>query len=360
MTSKERILTALLGEQPDRVPIFDFVYSRRLYKEVLGRAPECYNSEDAIRCAEKVGFDMVVIPLSGFAGIDGNHSNGNCYDDEWGISYKKDPSSWPASAPIAFPLKEPSDWAAYRLPDPKDPKRVSDIKVGVQLGKELELSVIGALRGPFSAAWLLFGLERFCLLLYDRPDIVDETLKAVTDFYISAGHQIMKQGVDGLLIADDYGSTEASMISPELFRKHIVPQISRMVGSFKSKNIPIIMHSDGNLNSLIGDIVSTGVHAYHPIQRKAHMDLAHVKQNYGKELCLIGNVDNASTLVTGSVDDVKAETIECLRVGAHGGGYILASDHSLHDDIPNENIFVMVETGLKYGKYPLALDSVKI
>jgi len=41
--------------------------------------------------------------------------------------------------------------------------------------------------------------------------------------------------------------------------------------------------------------------------------------------------------------------------GAPGGGYVLATDHSLHDDISLENIRAYVETAHRYGTYPLDL-----
>lgn len=46
---------------------------------------------------------------------------------------------------------------------------------------------------------------------------------------------------------------------------------------------------------------------------------------------------------------------ECIRVAAPGGGYCLGSDHSVHDDIPNENVFALYEAGRRYGRYPICL-----
>jgi uroporphyrinogen decarboxylase len=57
----------------------------------------------------------------------------------------------------------------------------------------------------------------------------------------------------------------------------------------------------------------------------------------------------------GTPDDVRNEVLECLKVAATGGGYILATDHSLHDDIPLENVYTLIDTVKKYGKYPLNL-----
>jgi uroporphyrinogen decarboxylase len=58
-------------------------------------------------------------------------------------------------------------------------------------------------------------------------------------------------------------------------------------------------------------------------------------------------------MVTGTPEDVEREALECLRIAAPGGGYILATDHSLHDDIPTDNIRAYIEAAKKYGRYPL-------
>jgi uroporphyrinogen-III decarboxylase len=88
----------------------------------------------------------------------------------------------------------------------------------------------------------------------------------------------------------------------------------------------------------------------------ATMDLLTVKQKYNGRICPIGNVNNKTTMVTGTPDDVIKETIECLKIGAPGGGYILSTDHSLHDDIPLENAMALIETVHKFGKYPLKIE----
>ena len=58
-------------------------------------------------------------------------------------------------------------------------------------------------------------------------------------------------------------------------------------------------------------------------------------------------------MVTGTPEDVIKETLECLKIGAPGGGYVISTDHSLHDDIPLENIKALIDTVMKYGTYPV-------
>jgi uroporphyrinogen decarboxylase len=79
------------------------------------------------------------------------------------------------------------------------------------------------------------------------------------------------------------------------------------------------------------------------------MDLRAIKEQYGHRFCIIGNIDSSKTLPYGSIEDVAAEVKEAIDIAAPGGGYILASDHSLHDGIPIENILEMFRVGKEYG-----------
>ena len=79
------------------------------------------------------------------------------------------------------------------------------------------------------------------------------------------------------------------------------------------------------------------------------MDLKRIKKDYGKRFCIVGNIDSSGTLPYGSPDDVRAEVRQAITDAAEGGGYILASDHSLHDGISMENIQAMFDEGLKAG-----------
>ena len=97
------------------------------------------------------------------------------------------------------------------------------------------------------------------------------------------------------------------------------------------------------------DFAQTKIASIHPLQRTAGMDLRAVKEQYGDRFCIIGNVDSSRTLPYGTPEDVKAEVKEAIEIAAPEGGYVLASDHSLHDGIPVENILALRDAGLKYG-----------
>jgi uroporphyrinogen decarboxylase len=81
------------------------------------------------------------------------------------------------------------------------------------------------------------------------------------------------------------------------------------------------------------------------------MDLAAVKQRYAGRLCPIGNVDNKITMTSGTPAQIEAEVRDCLASAKAGGGYILSTDHSIHDGMPYENVMAYLAAARRYGGY---------
>ena len=52
---------------------------------------------------------------------------------------------------------------------------------------------------------------------------------------------------------------------------------------------------------------------------------------------------------------IEAEVIRKLRIGASGGGYVMSTDHSLHQGIPIVNVDAYLKYAKQSGAYPLNL-----
>ena len=111
------------------------------------------------------------------------------------------------------------------------------------------------------------------------------------------------------------------------------------------------MHTDGDVQPLIDDLVKIGLNALHPIEPKA-MDINLLKKKYQNRLCLIGNIDMAGSLGRGTPDEVRQEVKERIRNVAPGGGYAVGSSNSVASYIPIENYRAMIEATFEYGQYP--------
>jgi uroporphyrinogen decarboxylase len=57
MKPRERFVTALRCETPDRVPVYDFLFSRRLMQELLGYTTELHEGATQVKLATKLGLD---------------------------------------------------------------------------------------------------------------------------------------------------------------------------------------------------------------------------------------------------------------------------------------------------------------
>lgn len=351
----ERFVTALNHDTPDRVPVFDFLFSPRLQKELLGYTTELYDGESQIKLAAKLGLDAQFMPINGYCGFEEEpHAKGTHYQDEWGITYVKD--GWPVMVQIDVPIKNRRDWNNYRLPDPDAPHRVKMIRDAVK-ANETEMAIIAGFLGPFTMMyWYFMDLANLSLTVYDDPALIDEMCTAYVQWTLEAVRLAHEAGgIHAFAIADDWGGTTGLLMSPAHLRRFFIKPFTQIVQGMKRYGLPVMMHNDGNLWPVMDDLVGSGIDGFHPVERAASMDLQTIKDRYRARLCPIGNINNKTTMVTGTPEDVKREALECLKVAAHGGGYVLATDHSLHDDIPLENIRAYIEVAREHGKYPLKL-----
>ena len=355
MNSRERVLTALKGGTPDRVPVWEYLFSLKHQKEVMGYNTELYDGKTQAVMAAKLGLDVVWAPINGFCGIeDVPHALNEIFEDEWGVTYQK--NGWPVIAQINSPVKSRDDWQKYSMPRVNTPGRIRILKDVIQ-ANEGQLAVTAGLLGPFTMmSWYLMDFETLAISLFTDPGLVHEITDAFVDWALEAAQIAYNTGgIDAFHISDDWGGTNGLLISPDHFREFFILPFEKLVRGLRAFDVPVIMHNDGNLWEIIDDLVNTGINAYHPVEKAATMDLRIIKQKYYGRICPIGNVNNKTTMVTGTPEDVIKETIECLKTGAPGGGYIISTDHSLHDDIPLENAMALIDTVHKHGKYPLKL-----
>lgn len=354
MQSKERFLLALKRQPVDRVPLFDFLFQKPLFTELLGRTPDAYNARDAMDLTIAMGLDAVWIPYGCYSGWSPQKISERVYKDEWGTTFQQDEAAWPIDAPIAFPLKSRGDLSGYTPPDPLAEGRLDEIQTALEMNRALgekAVAVLGGVNGPLTITWFLIGYETICLNLYDDPGFLHELAEIAVDFDVKAINRMAEAGVDAMILADDYGGSAQGLLRPQHFKAIYKPALKKIIDSIKATNLPAFLHCCGRVYAYLDDMVEIGIDAYHPLQRTAGMDLATVKRKYGDRICLIGNIDSSRTLPFGTLAEIEAETREALRIAAPGYGYILSADHSLHDGIPVRNILHMFDVARRYGVY---------
>jgi uroporphyrinogen decarboxylase len=277
----------------------------------------------------------------------------NVTRNEWGITRRY--TGEEDTFPVAGPIKTLQDLERYIPPDPHAPGRYNSLEACVQNFKGKK--AIGVhLNDVFSIPRYLTGFTEILEALYDCPALVEGLVKMSVDVNLEMAKEVAKRGADFVFTGDDYCSTRQPFMSPDMFRKFFNPGLKRVIGGFKDLGLYVIKHTDGNIWSLADMIVDSGIDCLDPIDPVAGMDIGEVKKKYGHRVALKGNVDCATTLTFGSISDVIAETKECIRKAAPGGGFILSSGNTVHSSVKPENYLAMLHTLKMYGRYPIAME----
>ena len=358
LTSRERFRSALQGVLPDRVPIFDWANNPALYAEVLGEDPAIYDGRLAVRLARALGLDAAWVPAGGFMGLPDERfdwTDVRTYVDEWSTTYQVGEGSWPLAFPIGHPVRTRRDWQPIvaALPDPLADWRLkyAEAAVAEAHGAPAETAVVAGIRGPFSSAWMLMGLQEMSFALVDDPTLVEDIFATTADYWAAVGGRLAASAWTRSSSTTTRARGKRPSSPPPSSTQRVLPHLRREIASLRAAGLLVILHSCGNIAAILPDLVSTGIAGLNNLQRSAGMDLAAVKAEYGDRLCLIGNVDATNVMPGGSPAEVTQAVVECLRVAAPGGRYILATDHSFHEGVPLANVRAFIAAGHEYGSY---------
>ncbi len=145
-----------------------------------------------------------------------------------------------------------------------------------------------------------------------------------------------------------------SVISPSIFKKYNLPFIKDATKLCKEAGVISHLHVCGKSREVVEIVYDeTDLDVVEPLERppSGNVDLMAIKRKFGDKLALKGNVNTFETMLRGTVEDVKREAKWCIDVAAEGGGFVLATGDQVPRDTPDENIFALVETAERYGKY---------
>ena len=154
--------------------------------------------------------------------------------------------------------------------------------------------------------------------------------------------------------ADDLGSQNNMLISPQMYRQYVKPRHRELFDFIHRKtDAKIFIHSCGSFREVIPDLIEVGVDIINPVQfNAAHMDSMGLKKDFGKELVFWGGgVDTQRILPKGTVTDVRDCVKRQIEALAPGGGFVFNTVHNIQSDVPPQNIVAMWEALQEYGEY---------
>jgi uroporphyrinogen decarboxylase len=366
LTHRERVVASLSHRTPDRTPIdlmgnatmlLDNTYLR--LRDYLGLLPippvrsgTSANYYDE-RILEHFDIDFRRIWLKrGLRNQVTYHEDGS-FTDAWGIRYREAGIFVNA---LEHPLADATsvdEIEAYPWPTAADLYSAEGLRQQArQLYETTDFALVA--RNPLSPGFLdrgcaLMGMANFMILMASDPELAQQVVDHILRIHMGVYRMFLEEVgayVQMVEVADDLGSQQSLLISPAMYRRFIKPaqaQLYAMIHELAPQAF-LIHHSDGNITSILNDLIEVGVDVINPVQTSANqMDAAGLKAQVGNRLAFHGAIEKMEA----SKDELVAEVKARIDVLGAGGGYVLAScNHMI--DVPPENIVAMFETAHSY------------
>jgi hypothetical protein len=335
---KARLAAVLRRELPDRVPNFEVLVENPTLRAIMGREIDGSNTlaniapADYLEFAGKIGQDVI----------------GMCF---YSTPFRQADAQGRLQG-LTFRIENKRDFARIRLVGIEQLEAQFarlDQYVGALAGTKVGLFV---LMGSFfcNAYTSLFGFENFMYTLADDRDLVEEVLELEANYQVALARRLAEYPLTFFYVGDDLAFKSGTIIHPDLLREMWVPRMKRVFAPALAKKIPILFHSDGNIEALIPDLLAMGISALNPIEPYG-MDIREIKRKYGRNLTLVGNLDVGGALSNGTPDQVRAEARQLIADVGRDGGFVLASCHSITANVKPDNFLAMVRTAQEDGRY---------
>lgn len=365
MKPRERVIAAIKHEEPDRVPLCGFAAYTEMTKEIqrLCGATDIETMYDKLGVDIRGVHDYTPESLISKSSIPPEYLQEEFREsledfwgwvpinfDEWGIErkYLSDGKHWIISK---YPLQHAKSPYEIDFPDLDAPGRWDKAEEDISKYKGKYFTRGGLLVGFVEEYWYLRGFNEFIRDLYTNENFANGLLDRLLEWNIEKAKKIIKLGVDCVSIADDTGGQTGMLISPSLWRKYMKPRYKKLISEIKkTSNIYFYMHSDGNIEPIIPDLIEAGVDILSPMQPDT-MDLVKIKKLYGEKFTMGGTISVQETLPFGTKEDVINKVKTRIETLGTGGGLILCPGNMVEYDTPPENLLAVYQAALTYGKY---------
>ena len=141
--------------------------------------------------------------------------------------------------------------------------------------------------------------------------------------------------------------------SPAIFREVFVPQIRDHVALTHSYGAYYDYYDDGKLSKTMEMIAGAGVDVLETCTPPpvGDFDLAAAVEKIGQKTTLKGYVDLLYVVKHGTPELVETTVREAMDIAKPGGGFIIGSSDSFREGTPRENIATYFEACRNYGIY---------
>jgi hypothetical protein len=360
---RRRLVATLLGQKADRVPNLEFVLMRRNTGAIIG-ADRLADVEDRYRRLETVwparsdseatdrsalaAYSCYLPPAEYRLLLERTGQDAACCTLSWKPKSRKPLTGGALARGQEGIIADRSELAALP-PAPSLAEMLGALDAYINAFRGSGLGVGILVRSVLCNTYETLGMENFMLKMYDDPGLIEMLLEKYFQYSAAVTRAAIERDVDFLAIDDDICDNSGFLVNPDFIKAEWVGRTRAIIDPFVSRGKPVILHCCGNVQKVIPLAIDMGISAIHPLQPTCN-DIFEYRERFGNNICLMGNMDLAGVMTRGTPDQVRDDTRRHLEILSRNGRYIVASSHSITDDVPPANYRAMIETAWLYGR----------
>ena len=396
MTPRERMMTALRGEVPDRVPCFPSII--RWIRSHYG----CTCPRHQLKLAQEIGLDVIVnygqyvwqsvsndylyAPGGGYSGsASGLYGDLPEVDVEVRVENQKEHVWYRRTFHTpAGDLHDVIQWARPNMgygdgPNPHrvEPlvKRYADLDavrylypqprqdliadIPLVLEEIGDRAVVAAVDCTHAGSWGLepLGPENMLIASVTDPELLKGVCRLAQDAHLANLRAMLSQGIQ--VIYDSWFQCGPSVgWSPKTYAELFLPLVRETVDLVHEFGGLYIYQDDGKMRDIIPLAVEAGVDVLSGLQPPDVGDviLKDLKTEYGDRVALLGGLDPVYTFDMGTPQDVREAVRQAIADAGRGGGYIIGTGEAVAPQTPIASLQAAVEATKAFGVYGHDLD----
>ena len=258
---------------------------------------------------------------------------------------------------VSFPVTDRDSFLAMKKRyDPQTPIRYPswwEDRVRCEQGRDYPLALTGI--GGFGLYSMLrrwMGTESACIVFYDDPDLAEEMLDFLADFFIELTTRALRDvDLDWYNYFEDFAFKTGPLVSPAIYERFLLPRYRRINEHLLRHGVDLIsLDSDGNIEVLLPLVLEAGFNHLCPLEQAADMDLVRIRNEYGTALALMGGIDKRE--IAKGPEAIERELYRQAPHLLESGGYIPTIDHSIPPDVSYGDFLYYLEVKRKliYGQ----------
>lgn len=348
MTSRERILTAIRHETPDRVPVSPFGLGRLAYDSEAARRLIAL-TDPFIETAIGGGDPILGTAVCTTTEQQGDTTAVTYHTPAGDLTMRRRRTSVTA-ATVEFPLKTAEDIEKilsipYEAPEPD---------VGLFLQRRAEIGEEGmVLAGIVDAICFpatFFSPEDFCLVWADAPDALEHMVAVAAQRLNRWVEKASAAGVDGWrIVGGEYASVQ---LGPQAFRRLVVKYDRKLVDIMRHYGAISYFHNHGPTMRYLDDFAEIGFDAADPFEAPpwGDCDLRVAMDRIGDRVCIVGNLDDMEIIEKRSRKEVLEIARERLEAAGPRSFCLGGTASGTYTEKGAENFIAMVSVAEDYAR----------